>query len=756
MKVDNFVLLIISIVTLIIISLLTECNRGRLTELENKATKEIVETFFHLGSADPTEEGQKGYKITDVTEGKYGGRSSQVVINQLFNTGSHSIGDYISENEKTTYDNSNLFSSTIGGTAKQSIDCIITTRNSCRCLGSSSLLDNPLDNIYNEITYTPPEYGGFCSESISTIVSQNNKSYKPMPKGTNYRNNNNDCTPPDTGPLPLIIMKLITGTGINDYLILYKETEWCGYISFKEVVNWIETSSNANATFENGMKLYLIQNTNKKQYVTSYSNTQVSVNYIYVEKHLKNILYPDKSIILSDASDADNIDGWTKRDNLNNKYFVGKDDSNSDSDFGSLGGTGGSNTITITTANMPSHYHRVKKKRLYEKGGNTKNMVFVKDSPSKKDSWFGRDMFGYNRGGNKVKNDPAANNPYSNHPRNITRIALDNNIDTSRNFILNTGFTSMDLLKKILPDFEHNIEFKTYHPAPNSTLKILPLNANIFSKTENSNNNDFQKEECCNDSFIKMGSSSSYDVPEGSNSRELDKTPDHRHSIRLYNDNHDGKGGAGWSERKVGLDNDSTGDYNESWSRRVFSNYWGGAGGNNVTAHDHTPPFYNLFLYKYYGNTDISSDLTINELREKIPIGTIIMNYDDTFIENTNVNGWIICNGDHNTPDLRGKFIKIQTDNSGGSGGSKTTTLESSHFPSHRHILAMKNDDYNGNYGGGDANGLKPGWVTGGYNGNYYTDNRFKSDTTGDDEPISNLPAYYVVNYIMYVGILNN
>ena len=182
MKVDNFVLLIISIVTLIIISLLTECNRGRLTELENKATKEIVETFFHLGSADPTEDGEKGYKITDVTEGKYGGRSRQEVINQLLNTGSHNIGDYISENEKDSYNASDLFSSTIGGTEKESKDCIITTRNSCNCLESSSTLDNPLDNIYDEITYTPHEYDGLCSESINTIVSQNDTSYKPMPK----------------------------------------------------------------------------------------------------------------------------------------------------------------------------------------------------------------------------------------------------------------------------------------------------------------------------------------------------------------------------------------------------------------------------------------------------------------------------------------------------------------------------------------------------------------------------------------------
>ena len=83
MKVDNFVLLIISIVTLIVISLLTECNRGRLTELENKATKEIVETFYHLNSADPKEPGQWGYQITGITEGKYGGRRRQEVINEL-------------------------------------------------------------------------------------------------------------------------------------------------------------------------------------------------------------------------------------------------------------------------------------------------------------------------------------------------------------------------------------------------------------------------------------------------------------------------------------------------------------------------------------------------------------------------------------------------------------------------------------------------------------------------------------------------
>ena len=98
MKVDNFVLLIISIVTLIVISLLTECNRGRLTELENKATKEIVETFFHVGSADPTQPGQWGYQITGITEGKYGGRSRSEMMNS-FGTHSHNVGGYLTQDE---------------------------------------------------------------------------------------------------------------------------------------------------------------------------------------------------------------------------------------------------------------------------------------------------------------------------------------------------------------------------------------------------------------------------------------------------------------------------------------------------------------------------------------------------------------------------------------------------------------------------------------------------------------------------------
>ena len=156
MKVDNFVLLIISIVTLIVISLLTECNRGRLTELENKATKEIVETFFHLGSAEPTELGQKGYLITRITESKYGGRSRQQVIDSIEN---HNTGDYISETEKDAY-GSDLFDSNISGIEKNPVDCNLT-------IGSSTNINMiPYHHVQPNNNYS---YGGLnCQDKYGS------------------------------------------------------------------------------------------------------------------------------------------------------------------------------------------------------------------------------------------------------------------------------------------------------------------------------------------------------------------------------------------------------------------------------------------------------------------------------------------------------------------------------------------------------------------------------------------------------------
>jgi hypothetical protein len=45
MKSDNFILVIIFIITLIMISLLKECNKDRLKELGENSIKTIIEAF---------------------------------------------------------------------------------------------------------------------------------------------------------------------------------------------------------------------------------------------------------------------------------------------------------------------------------------------------------------------------------------------------------------------------------------------------------------------------------------------------------------------------------------------------------------------------------------------------------------------------------------------------------------------------------------------------------------------------------------
>ena len=79
-----------------------------------------METFFHTNSALSTESGQWGYKITDITEGQYGGRRKQEV---LHNIGGLNQGEYITESEKQQY-GSGLFASDIAGENIQASSCV--------------------------------------------------------------------------------------------------------------------------------------------------------------------------------------------------------------------------------------------------------------------------------------------------------------------------------------------------------------------------------------------------------------------------------------------------------------------------------------------------------------------------------------------------------------------------------------------------------------------------------------------------------
>lgn len=99
MKSDNYILFIIFIVTLIMISLLKECNKDRLKELGKNSIKTIIEEFSNYKQALATDSGEWGYEIISITDGKYGGNNRSIIDRELSNNNS-SIGDFIPSSVK--------------------------------------------------------------------------------------------------------------------------------------------------------------------------------------------------------------------------------------------------------------------------------------------------------------------------------------------------------------------------------------------------------------------------------------------------------------------------------------------------------------------------------------------------------------------------------------------------------------------------------------------------------------------------------
>ena len=74
--------------------------------------------------------------------------------------------------------------------------------------------------------------------------------------------------------------------------------------------------------------------------------------------------------------------------------------------------------------------------------------------------------------------------------------------------------------------------------------------------------------------------------------------------------------------------------------------------------------------------------------------------------------GWLLCDGTKNTPDLRGRFIlgagqgKDLTDRKlNDQGGTEKHILSESEIPTHTHRLSFYNDDYN-EQGGDDPKNI--------------------------------------------------
>ena len=138
--------------------------------------------------------------------------------------------------------------------------------------------------------------------------------------------------------------------------------------------------------------------------------------------------------------------------------------------------------------------------------------------------------------------------------------------------------------------------------------------------------------------------------------------------------------------------------------------------------------------------------------------------------------GWVLCDGNNNTPDLRGRFVLGKKDNTyiGDKGGEETVTLTKDQIPKHEHRYSLEAGIYTGpnnpksmlykyNRNARSHNREAKGWghtldLGGGSvrtqlsinkDPNDPFDKKLDHNTVGKDKPHNNMPPYYVLAYIM-------
>ena len=130
-------------------------------------------------------------------------------------------------------------------------------------------------------------------------------------------------------------------------------------------------------------------------------------------------------------------------------------------------------------------------------------------------------------------------------------------------------------------------------------------------------------------------------------------------------------------------------------------------------------------------------------------------------------NGWALCNGNNNTPDLRDKFVLGAGKNYsvGVTGGEKEVILTIAQIPSHNHDISnhshkIENYTFQGS-GGWSAQGIVLNRIAqaGGSSNRWYSvgDNvragsiigKSDSSSTGEGNSHNNMPPYYALCFIM-------
>lgn len=179
--------------------------------------------------------------------------------------------------------------------------------------------------------------------------------------------------------------------------------------------------------------------------------------------------------------------------------------------------------------------------------------------------------------------------------------------------------------------------------------------------------------------------------------------------------------------------------------------------------HPNMPPYYTLLYIQKTGVTP-SDYATVEQVEEivqealreppagsNVPTGGIII---WSGASNAVPDGWALCDGTNGTPDLRGRFVLGESENYsvGETGGSEEVTLTVAQMPEHEHVenvgksgVSKKLVTYSGSGGSiagayASASDTSVGQIV------------VKTDRTGSSQPHPNMPPYYVLAYIMYVG----
>ena len=150
------------------------------------------------------------------------------------------------------------------------------------------------------------------------------------------------------------------------------------------------------------------------------------------------------------------------------------------------------------------------------------------------------------------------------------------------------------------------------------------------------------------------------------------------------------------------------------------------------------------------GDATVEGNLTVSGTVSgygSVPVGTIVLWSGSA---NDIPAGWHLCNGDENTPDLRGRFVVGHDPRDSDyavkkTGGEPTHRLTTDEMPSHRHSYTFKGADLDGAWDSDNYFYDASDHYSGNPNNTKYT------DYTGGSQPHENRPPYYALCYIMRV-----